>query len=87
MAARVTEPKTGRIMEVLTDQPGIQFYTGNYLDGSNIGKGNKVYNHRNAFCLETQVHPDSPNQDGFPKSILNPGETYKHVCIYRFKTK
>ena len=58
-----------------------------YLDGSNIGKGNKVYNHRNAFCLETQVHPDSPNQDGFPKSILNPGETYKHVCIYRFKTK
>ena len=87
LAARVTEPKTGRIMEVITDQPGIQFYTGNYLDGSNIGKGNKIYNHRNAFCLETQVHPDSPNQKGFPKSILKPGETYRHVCIYRFKTK
>lgn len=87
IAARVTEPKSGRIMEVVTDQPGIQFYTGNYLDGSNIGKGNKVYNYRNAFCLETQVHPDSPNQDGFPDSILKPGETYKHVCIYRFKTK
>ena len=87
IAARVTEPKTGRIMEVITDQPGIQFYTGNYLDGANIGKGNKVYNHRNAFCLETQVHPDSPNQDGFPESILNPGEIYRHVCIYRFKTK
>ncbi|NCG27519.1 MAG: galactose-1-epimerase [Verrucomicrobiales bacterium] len=87
LAARVTEPRTGRVMEVLTDQPGIQFYTGNFLDGSNIGKGNKVYNHRNAFCLETQVHPDSPNQPDFPNSILKPGETYRHVCIYRFKTK
>lgn len=87
LAARVTEPRTGRVMEVLTDQPGIQFYTGNFLDGSNIGKGNKIYNHRNAFCLETQVHPDSPNQPDFPNSILKPGETYRHVCIYRFKTK
>ena len=87
LAARVTEPRTGRVMEVLTDQPGIQFYTGNFLDGSNIGKGNKVYKHRNAFCLETQVHPDSPNQPDFPNSILKPGETYRHVCIYRFKTK
>ena len=87
LAARVTEPKTGRVMEVLTDQPGIQFYTGNFLDGSNIGKGNKVYNHRNAFCLETQVHPDSPNQPNYPNSILKPGETYRHFCVYRFKTK
>lgn len=87
LAARVTEPRTGRVMEVLTDQPGIQFYTGNFLDGSNIGKENKIYNHRNAFCLETQVHPDSPNQPDFPNSILKPGETYRHVCIYRFKTK
>lgn len=87
LAARVTEPKTGRVMEVLTDQPGIQFYTGNFLDGSNIGKGNKIYNHRNAFCLETQVHPDSPNQPNYPNSILKPGETYRHFCVYRFKTK
>ena len=87
LAARVTEPKTGRVMEVLTDQPGIQFYTGNFLDGSNIGKGNKIYNHRNAFCLETQVHPDSPNQPNYPNSILKPGETYRHYCVYRFKTK
>ena len=87
LAARVTEEKSGRIMEVLTDQPGIQFYTGNFLDGSNVGKGGNVYKHRNAFCLETQKFPDSPNNPSYPSSLLEPGQTYRHVCIYRFSTK
>ena len=87
LAARVTEEKSGRVMEVLTDQPGIQFYTGNFLDGSNVGKGGNVYKHRNAFCLETQKFPDSPNNASYPSSLLEPGQTYRHVCIYRFSTK
>ena len=87
LAARVHEPTTGRIMEVLTTEPGIQFYCGNFLDGSNIGKGGKIYNHRNGFCLETQHFPDSPNQPDFPSTILHPGEKYSHKTIYRFYTK
>ncbi|MFP6873102.1 MAG: aldose epimerase family protein [Verrucomicrobiales bacterium] len=87
LAARVTEVKSGRVMEVLTDQPGIQFYTGNFLDGSNVGKGGKTYQHRNAFCLETQKYPDSPNNPSYPSSLLEPGKTYKHMCVYRFSTK
>ena len=87
LAARVTEETSGRVMEVLTDQPGIQFYTGNFLDGSNVGKGGNVYEHRNAFCLETQKFPDSPNNPSYPSSLLEPGQTYRHVCIYRFSTK
>ena len=87
LAARVTEETSGRVMEVLTDQPGIQFYTGNFLDGSNVGKGGNVYKHRNAFCLETQKFPDSPNNASYPSSLLEPGQTYRHVCIYRFSTK
>ncbi len=87
LAARVTEAKSGRVMEVLTDQPGIQFYTGNFLDGSNVGKDGKIYQHRNAFCLETQKFPDSPNNPSYPSSLLEPGQTYKHMCVYRFSTK
>ena len=87
LAARVTEEQSGRIMEVLTDQPGIQFYTGNFLDGSNVGKGGKIYKHRNAFCLETQKFPDSPNNPSYPSSLLEPGQTYRHMCVYRFSTK
>mgnify|MGYP003994128419 FL=1 len=84
LAARVTEVGTGRILEVLTDQRGIQFYTGNYLDGTLTGRGDKVYNHRFGFCLETQVYPDSPNQKSFPNAILRPGATYTHHCTYKF---
>jgi aldose 1-epimerase len=87
LAARVTEASSGRIMEVLTDQPGIQFYTGNFLDGSNVGKAGKIYQHRNAFCLETQKYPDSPNNPSYPSSLLEPGQTYKHMCVYRFSAK
>ncbi len=86
-AARVYEPTSGRVMEVYTTQPGIQFYTGNFLDGSNVGKGGKVYKHRYGFCLETQHFPDSPNHPAFPTTILKQGKTYKHTTIYKFSTK
>ena len=84
LVAKVTEPKTGRTMGVFTDQPGIQFYSGNFLDGSNIGKGGKPYLKHFGFCLETQHFPDSPNQANFPSTLLKPGETYKTQTIYRF---
>ena len=84
LAAKVKEPTTGRVLEVLTDQPGIQFYTGNYLDGTLTGRGNKTYEHRFGFCLETQIYPDSPNQESFPNAILRPGITYTHHCTYKF---
>lgn len=84
LAARVTEPTTGRVMEVLTTEPGIQFYSGNFLDGSYIGKGGKPYQHRYGFCLETQHFPDSPNHPDFPSTVLNPGETYNTTTVYRF---
>ncbi|MGD0868129.1 MAG: aldose epimerase family protein [Bryobacteraceae bacterium] len=87
LAARVEEPTTGRVMEVLTTEPGIQFYTGNFLDGTLTGKGGKVYPMRAAFCLETQHYPDSPNQPGFPSTELKPGQTYKTTTVYRFSTK
>jgi aldose 1-epimerase len=82
--ALVTEPVTGRSMEVLTTHPGVQFYTGNFLDGTLKGKGGKVYGHRSAFCLETQHFPDSPNQPKFPSAELKPGEEYRHTTVYRF---
>jgi aldose 1-epimerase len=87
MAARVYEPKTGRVMEVLTTELGVQFYTGNFLDGSLKGKGGVVYKKNQAFCLETQHYPDSINQPKFPSSVLKPGETLKSTTIYRFSTK
>ncbi|MBN2357067.1 galactose mutarotase [candidate division KSB1 bacterium] len=84
LAARVHEPGSGRVMEVYTTEPGIQFYSGNFLDGSNVGKEGKVYNHRYGFCLEAQHFPDSPNQPEFPSVVLRPGETYQQRTIYRF---
>lgn len=84
LAARVTEPKSGRVMEVLTTEPGIQFYTGNFLDGSVTGKGGKAYAHRYGFCLETQHFPDSPNQPKFPSTVLKPGAEYRTSTVYRF---
>ena len=87
LAAEAYEPTTGRVLEVLTDQPGIQFYTGNFLDGTVTGKGGKVYGRRDAFCLETQHYPDSPNHPAFPTTELKPGEKFESVTIYRFSAR
>jgi aldose 1-epimerase len=84
LAARVLEPTTGRVMEVSTTEPAIQFYSGNFLDGSHVGKGGKVYGHRYGFCLETQHLPDSPNRPQFPSAILEPGQKYQSETWYRF---
>jgi len=84
IAARVTDPKSGRVMEVMTTQPALQLYTGNFLDGSITGKGGLVYHPHTGFCLETQHYPDSVNQAHFPSTILNPGETYRQTTVYRF---
>lgn len=86
IAARVYEPKSGRVMEIYTDQPGLQFYSGNFL-GNLVGKGGVAYPKHGGFCLETQRFPDSPNKPNFPSPVLRPGETYKHVMIHRFSAK
>lgn len=83
-AARVKDPKTGRVMEIRTTQPGIQFYSGNFLDGAGACGG---YKQHEGFCLETQHFPDSPNQPGFPSTILKPGETYEHTTVHKFFTE
>jgi aldose 1-epimerase len=83
-AARVVEPTSGRIMELFTSEPGLQFYSGNFLDGTITGKDGAVYHHRNGFCMETQHFPDSPNQSGFPSTILRPGEEYRSRTAYLF---
>ncbi len=85
-AARVAEPGSGRVLEVETTEPGLQFYSGNFLDGTITGKGGVVYEHRSGFCLESQHYPDSPNQPVFPSTILRPGEQYRSRTIYRFTT-
>jgi aldose 1-epimerase len=87
LGASVLEPVSGRTMEVLTTEPGVQFYSGNFLDGSIAGKGNTVYGRCSGFCLETQHYPDSPNHPAFPSTRLNPGETYRSTTIYRFGTR
>lgn len=87
LAALVSEPTSGRTMEVWTEEPGVQFYSGNFLDGSLIGKSGRAYPHRSGFCLETQHYPDSPNQPSFPSTILRPGETYRTVTLYKFSAK
>jgi aldose 1-epimerase len=86
MAARVREPESGRVMEVLTTQPGVQFYTGNHLDGTVKGKGGVTYGFRHGFCFETQHFPDSPNQPTFPSTELAPGQKYHEVTVFRFST-
>ncbi len=83
-AALVVEPKSGRTLEIVTTEPGIQFYSGNFLDGTITGKGGQVYKHRTGFCLETQHYPDSPNHPNFPSSILQPGQTYASKTVFRF---
>jgi aldose 1-epimerase len=87
LAARVYEPTTGRVMEVYTTEPGVQFYTGNFLDGSITGKGGKVYEQRYGFCLETQHFPDSPNKPSFPSTILKPNHSYRSATTYKFSTR
>ena len=86
LAAKVYEPSTGRTMDVLTTEPGIQFYCGNFLDGKLTGKAGKKYEFRNGFALETQHYPDSPNQPNFPSTILKPGKTLKSTTVFRFGT-
>jgi aldose 1-epimerase len=82
-AARVADPKSGRVLEVLTTQPGLQLYSGNFLDGSLIGRGNVPYRRWHAFCLEAEHFPDAPNHPSFPSAVLEPGEVYAHSVIYR----
>jgi aldose 1-epimerase len=84
LAARVVEPKTGRTLEVSTTEPGLQFYSGNFLDGTITGKGGHVYKHRTGFCLETQHFPDSPNKPNFPSTILQPGQEYRSKTVFLF---
>lgn len=86
-AAEVYEPTTGRVLRVSTTQPGIQFYTGNFLDGTLKGKGGMVYPHRGAFCLETQHFPDSPNHPTFPSTELKPGQRFHSVTVFSFSTR
>jgi aldose 1-epimerase len=83
-AARLYEPNSGRVLEILTSEPGIQFYSGNFLDGSFSGKGGVVYHRYTGLCLEPQHFPDAPNRPNFPSTVLRPGETYRHVSKYRF---
>ncbi len=87
LAARVSEPETGRTMEVFTTEPGIQFYAGNFLDGSITGRGGVAYQKRAGFCLETQHYPDSPNKPGFPSTALEPGQTYRSTTEFRFSSQ
>jgi aldose 1-epimerase len=87
LAATVREPKSGRVMEMYTTEPGVQFYTGNFLDGKQTGKDGVVYKKHGGFCLEAQHFPDSVHHDNFPSMILKPGETYKQTTIYKFSAK
>ena len=87
LAARVYEPTTGRVLEVSTTQPAVQFYTGNFLDGSVTGKEGHVYKRRYGFCLETQHYPDSPNHPDFPSAVLKPGEKFHQTTVFKFSAK
>ena len=87
LAATVYEPTSGRLMEVLTEEPGVQFYSGNFLDGTLTGKNGVVYDKRHGLCLETEHFPDSPNQPNFPSVVLQPGETYQTQTVYRFSVR
>jgi len=87
LAATLYEPRSGRFMEVFTEEPGLQFYCGNFLDGRLTGKSGKHYAHRSGLCLETQHYPDSPNQPGFPSTILEPGKEYKTATVYKFSVR
>src|SRR5262249_55969320 len=87
LGARAYEPKTGRVLEMFTTEPGVQLYTGNFLDGKLKGKGGVVYRKHQAFCLEAQHFPDSVNHPNFPSTILRPGQTYSQTTVYKFSVK
>jgi aldose 1-epimerase len=87
LMARVYEPTTGRVLEVWSTEPGLQFYTGNFLDGKITGKGGWVYQFRNAFCMEPQHYPNSPNQPDFPSVVLKPGQVYRNTIVYKFSVQ
>lgn len=87
LMARVYEPTTGRVLEVFSDQPGLQFYSGNFLDGTIVGKAGTVYKFRSGFCMEPQHFPDSPNKPQFPSVVLKPGDIYRNTIVYRFSVK
>jgi aldose 1-epimerase len=87
LAARVESSRSGRVLELSTDQPGLQFYSGNFLDGSAPGKGGRLYRQSDALCLESQVWPDTPNRADFPSARLDPGQVYRHDTLYRFLTR
>lgn len=87
LAAKVVEPASRRVMEIMTTEPGLQFYSGNFLDGSKIGKGNKPYKYRYGFCLETQHFPDSPNRPNFPSTVLKKGEKYQTTTVHKFSVQ
>jgi aldose 1-epimerase len=84
MAARLEDPRSGRVMEVLTTEPGLQLYTGNLLDGAVTGAGGRLYRQSDGVCLETHKYPDSPNKPSFPSPVLRPGEVYRSTTVYRF---
>ena len=86
-AARLEEPKSGRVLEVWTTEPGIQFYSGNFLDGSGGGKNGHTHPYRSGFCLETQHYPDSPNRPNFPSTVLRTGQRFRSTSIYRFSVR
>jgi aldose 1-epimerase len=86
LAAKVSDRRNGRVLEMFTDQPGIQFYSGNFLDGTLVGTGGRVYRQSDGFALETQHFPDSPNKPAFPSTVLRPGQTYQTTTVYRFST-
>jgi len=87
LAAEVWDPGSGRLLKVYTDQPGIQFYTGNFLDGTIKGKAGKIYHQHDSFCLETQHFPDAPNHPNFPSTVLRPGETFRSTTVYQFSAR
>jgi aldose 1-epimerase len=87
LMARVYEPTSGRVLEVLSTEPGLQFYSGNFLDGTLTGKGGWVYQFRNGFCMESQHYPDSPNHPEFPSTVLKPGETYHNTIVFKFSVR
>ena len=86
-AARAYDAQSGRVLEVSTTEPGVQLYTGNFLDGTDHGKDGKVYGYRSAFCLETQHFPDSPNHKDFPSTVLKPGQTFRSTSVYNFSVQ
>ncbi len=87
LCAQVSEPGTGRVMEITTTEPGVQLYTGNFLDGTPAGKGGNTYDKHAGLCLETQHYPDSPNKPDFPSTVLEPGQTFTSQTVYKFSTK